>query len=435
MKFIALALLLCAAIFALPASAQTATVPPTPLEQRADDVLKFLQGTLKPEQVFAPTFLAAVSPAQLAAINQDLTRSYGKATVISRLDKKSDTNAVLLIDFDKGYRATVNIDIGGAAPHLVDGLLLTSTEKIDATLDGIVAELKRLPGQTALTVARLNDDGFAPVVSYNSDAPLAIGSAFKLYVLGELTRSVAAGERNWADIIALRESSFPSGFLQDWPAGSPLTLHTLAGLMISQSDNTATDQLIETLGREKIERILPTLGNAHAARNIPFLKTRELFALKGAPTQDNAKRYVNSSVAAKRELLAGTVANFKTEDLNAAFLLKPTYLNQLEWFASTDDLVRALNWLRLHSETAPTRQVRGILSINKALTADAAARWNYVGFKGGSETGVLNLSYLLQAENGQWFAVSASWNDENAAVDDKQFVFLIQQAIELARPK
>ena len=118
-----------------------------------------------------------------------------------------------------------------------------------ATLDEIVNELKTLPGETSLLIVSLGKDGTRPIVAYNADREMAIGSAFKLYILSELVREVGARERKWADIVSLdgKIASRPSGMLQSWPAGSPVTLHTLASLMISISDNTAADELLVTL--------------------------------------------------------------------------------------------------------------------------------------------------------------------------------------------
>ena len=72
-----------------------------------------------------------------------------------------------------------------------------------------------------------------------------------------LREEVEAGRRAWDEVVRLEEAwkSLPSGLLQGWPEGSPLTLHTLAALMISLSDNTATDALIALLGRERLEAL------------------------------------------------------------------------------------------------------------------------------------------------------------------------------------
>ena len=71
----------------------------------------------------------------------------------------------------------------------------------------------------------------------------------------------------------------------------------------------------------------------------------------------------------------------------ANFLKKPTYISQIEWFASPNDLVRVTNWLRLNSATNQTAKARGVMTINKALPETDGNNWNYVGYKGGSETG------------------------------------------------
>jgi hypothetical protein len=43
--------------------------------------------------------------------------------------------------------------------------------------------------------------------------------------------------------------------------------------------------------------------------------------------------------------------------------------------------------------------------------------WKSVAFKGGSEPGVLNLTWLLERDDGAFFAVSIGWNDTERPVD------------------
>src|SRR6185436_9794365 len=123
----------------------------------------------------------------------------------------------------------------------------------------------------------------AMLASLEPEQPLAIGSAFKLFILAELNRQIGAGQRHWSDVVTLDRRSIPSGSLQTWPPGSPMTLHTLAALMISVSDNTAADMLLHTLGRENVERMMTTLGISNAARNLPLLSTLEMTAIKTGP--------------------------------------------------------------------------------------------------------------------------------------------------------
>ena len=50
--------------------------------------------------------------------------------------------------------------------------------------------------------------------------------------------------------------------------------------MISISDNTAADHLIDHLGRETIEANIATVAPQSAARNVPFLSTADMARLK-----------------------------------------------------------------------------------------------------------------------------------------------------------
>jgi len=50
------------------------------------------------------------------------------------------------------------------------------------------------------------------------------------------------------------------------------------------------------------------------------------------------------------------------------------------------------------------------------VTFDART-WNYVGYKGGYETGVLNHTWLLQRGDGRWFAMILTLNDSRAELD------------------
>ena len=57
----------------------------------------------------------------------------------------------------------------------------------------------------------------------------------------------------------------------------------------------------------------------------------------------------------------------------------------------------------------------------------------YIGFKGGSEPGVLNLTWLVRNRAGAWHAVVGTWNNPDAALDEARFVGLMQRALQLVR--
>jgi len=348
----------------------------------------------------------------------------------TQLHAKDAFSGDFQFEFEKGFSSPVAIVLDRAPPYLVSGLLIGPLVPKAKSIDEVIAQLKRLPGTTSLFVATLEPDAMHPIAELNADQPLAIGSAFKLYVLAELIRQIAAQDRRWTDVTPLDNNarSLPSGFLRDWPAGSPLTLHTLAALMISQSDNTAADHLIHLLGRDQVEKVLGVTGQAQPQQNIPFLTTVEMFKLKGEPSGRLMADYLAASPAGRLKLLNGPVAEFSREAIE--FPSTPSHIADVEWFASTSDLGRVMQWIHTQTASDRTSAARQILAINPGLQL-SKERWKYVGYKGGSEPGVLNLTYLLETSDNRWLTVSATWNDPDKILDEPRFLGLVERTIQL----
>ncbi len=57
----------------------------------------------------------------------------------------------------------------------------------------------------------------------------------------------------------------------------------------------------------------------------------------------------------------------------------------------------------------------------------------YVGYKGGSEPGVLNLTWLIRSRAGVWHVVTGSWNNPAAPIEDARFIALMARAVQLVR--
>ena len=51
----------------------------------------------------------------------------------------------------------------------------------------------------------------------------------------------------------------------------------------------------------------------------------------------------------------------------------------------------------------------------------------YAGYKGGSEPGVLSMTWLLRNKKSEWFCLSASWNNEKDNLGQSEFTGLMQR--------
>ena len=421
--------LLLALIFLVAAPAFAQQPQPSPaLRSGAERVVALLKGEAQPAAIFTPAFLAAVPEAQISGVISQFTAQYGAVQRLEGVDAASAEAGLIHIRYQRGL-VHMQLAIEPAPPHRIHGLQLTGADLAGDSMEAVLAELSGLPGQVSFAVARL--DNGAPVLtsSLGPDRTLAIGSTCKLFILAELSRQVQAGQRRWSDVVPVDRSSIGGGTVGGLPRGAPVTLHTLAALMISVSDNSATDILLHQLGRENVERMMATMGVADPARNRPLLSTLELGLIKAASATGFAL-WQQADEATRRQLLANDYGARDASRISIAlFAGNPVRIDSVEWFASASDLARVMDWLRRHAdETA-----KAILAINPGLPPQTRGAVAWAGFKGGSEPGVANLTYLVQTRAGAWYAVSAGWNNPAAPVDENRLAGLTARTVLLLR--
>lgn len=399
---------------------------PTALERRAQDVLSVLNGEADGEEVFAPVFLNAVPMEQIDLIARQFNDQYGRALEVVELSPRTGNVSLVTIRLERAV-GQVNLSVEGAGENRINGLQLLEFTPTNDTIEAIAAELDALEGEVSAYFGPL--DGSAPTLSLNADAQMPLGSAMKLYVLGALGEEIAQGERAWDDVIALDTKSFPSGQMQNWPEGSPVTLHTLASLMISISDNTATDQLIRSLGRDRIAAFMQSTGHSEPAPNTPWMTTRELFLIKGG-AEDQLNTYAQGTADQREAILARLEDNPATlAEINANLASGPVAIESVEWFANASDLAGLFTRMRQTNDP----EVFRILGINPALSPSVTEGWSYVGFKGGSETGVLNMTWLLADKQGQERMLTLSWANREKPVETQTLLLIAQRIVSLAQ--
>lgn len=399
------------------------TAPVTWLDTRSHQLVEMLNGEVPLENYFTASFLTAVPPAQINAISATLLAQYGRAVQVLSIDRKSPNSATLTVDFERAI-GTVEITVEPAAPNKVAGLLATGFVVKGDDIAKISNAFKALPGRAGYLVQRL--DGTAST-ELSANVQYAVGSTFKLYVLAELASQIEAGQRKWSDVVPLDARAYSSSATQGWPRGSPVTLQTLATWMISVSDNAATDELIRVLGRDAVEQKLATIGHSAPDKALPLLTTVEAFALKSNSALRT--RFEQANEEQQRDILVNEAAALGYDRIDLSQLGSgPVAINSIEWFASPADIALLMNHLRhIDSKTA-----LDILAVNRGIAPASAAKWRYFGYKGGSEPGVISMSFLAQSKAGDWYAISGSWNNPAAEVDNAAFAALMGRLVDNA---
>tara|TARA_R110001606_G_scaffold202496_9_gene350598 strand:- start:471 stop:1793 length:1323 start_codon:yes stop_codon:yes gene_type:complete len=424
----ALCLLACSLAFnANPAEAQTRSTISQQLSVRANDVLRLLQGEEIEAEVFDENFRNAVPPVQFRALVQQVSAQQGQPLTILSIDSRNANSATLKIRYEKSV-GTVNIDLENNQPYRISGLQLTGFEAAGNSIADVLAAIDALPGRQGVLIQQLDATDLPPIAALDPDGRYAIASTFKLYILAELDRAIQAGERQWSDVVQLGPKSHPSGIIQSWPDRSPVTLHTLATLMISISDNSATDTLIRIIGQDKLAKIVAATGHRNPEDLRPFLMTRQASALKMPVHLDRREQFLNAGPAEREKLLADFDSALTLDSLDSRILThRPNFIDQLEWFATPADIVRLLDYLRLNA----SEEARTILAINPGIGQDAARKWRYFGYKGGSEPGVLSFNFLLQSKTGKSYAVSVHWNNLEISLQESDLLTLTTRLVNL----
>jgi hypothetical protein len=273
-------------------------------------------------------------------------------------------------------------------------------------LGRVAGELETL-GDVVAAVA--TTDG-RRVLDVRGDLPLAVGSGFKLCVLAVLAECVARRDVAWDNVIAMTEKarSLPSGILHRWPAGTPLTVQSVATLMISLSDNTAADLLADLVGRSALE--------ARSPRNRPFLTTREFFVLRSPGADDLLERWRGGDLSERRAVIQA-VADRPLPPAGGPSRL--THEPSVEWWFTAAELCDLLTEV----EHFPG------MSVDQGL-ADPLV-WPRIAFKGGWEPGAMSWTTAVQSTSGQRHALALVANSPATGVsNERRLTALYREALD-----
>jgi beta-lactamase class A len=376
---------------------------------------------------FSSDFLAVAPASKVVGVFGQLAKG-GPWTLEKVIPQDPASPALMaVIRSGSGPKFNVRLKVGGGADALIAGLLFQPAldAKLASSWDEVLAMLRDAAPQANMLAAEVNGSTCTPVSSLDPKKPLALGSAFKLYILDALATQIAAGKHGWDDPLPIQEAlkSLPSGDMRDEPAGKTFSVRHFAEQMISVSDNTATDHLLAFVGRTAVEADVKATGHAKPSLLTPFMSTRELFALKVMATPDQQSAYVAADVAHKRKLLE-TLAKSDPNDMmaHAADFKRPIHIDTLEYFASPEDLCKVMASLHAKASATATAPVGAILSINPGLP-DEKKQYSFLGYKGGSEPGVLNMTWLMQrARDQKWVFLTVGFNNTTDPLDEAKVI-------------
>jgi beta-lactamase class A len=364
---------------------------------------------------FDAAFRAQVSDAELNQGLESLGSSGSTASLLSLSHVTPTALEATVRIGSSGY--TVDLAVDGSG--LIDGLLFKpvalTTPRSWAQVD---SQLASVAPETSFLAAKVSPSGTCkPVHSVTPNVARPLGSMFKLFVLGALAQAISHGTVAWDQVLALSQQDKVggSGTLQYEPVGTRLTVEQAAVKMISVSDNTAADMLLALVGRSAVEAQVAKWSD-HASLDNPFLTVKEMFTLKYADFPVLADHYLSLGPAQRAAYLATTVdkvPNSAQRDVGA-----PRDINSIEWFASANDLCRALSGLA-HLQAEPgLSPLATVMSTNNGGISLSATTWPKIWFKGGSEPGVLTLGYLAGDAHGNTFVVIALTEDTVAPVQE-----------------
>lgn len=299
-----------------------------------------------------------------------------------------------------------------------------------ASLAEVEQRIRAFDSDVRALVLRESGAGENEVLSIGADEIAPLGSMFKLYVLAAVAGEVAAGGLSWDDTLSLSEGdrSLPTGTLQDEPVGTAVTVLEAATQMIAISDNTATDLLMRTVGRDRVEQAVKELRHGAPGVMRPMLTTREAFqlsygGLSGAadaaelrglgeawPTADEGERRSTLNRIGELPLtVTPTQASVAMSEM-----AEPPWTRDIEWYASPADIASAHRQLAAMSQEQP--ELVAILGTNSGLGPqfDSTERAG-VAFKGGGNVGVLAGSWRVLETDGTAVTVVLMFAGEDAA--------------------
>jgi beta-lactamase class A len=146
---------------------------------------------------------------------------------------------------------------------LAGGPVCAGATSLDGPLSDLQLQLSSIalhaPGRVGIEV---EDLATGATSGYNDDVSLPAASTIKIPVMIEVFKQMEAGDLDLGTVVHLesRDRDWGWGDMADATPGIGKTVKQLLWLMITESDNTATNMLIRKVGRQHINQTMFELG-------------------------------------------------------------------------------------------------------------------------------------------------------------------------------
>jgi beta-lactamase class A len=153
-------------------------------------------------------------------------------------------------------KITLRIALPIAALILTSNAVLAQTGSLDARIRAEIAPFK---GKVFLYAKDLET---GQTYSYSGDERVRTASTIKIAVMIEAFARVSEGKAKWTDALVLTKAArfSGSGILPELSDGLRLTLQDCVRLMMTLSDNTATNMVLDYLGTDAVNARMNSLG-------------------------------------------------------------------------------------------------------------------------------------------------------------------------------
>ncbi|MFT6070005.1 MAG: hypothetical protein ACJAT2_002482 [Bacteriovoracaceae bacterium] len=325
-----------------------------------------------------PYFLSKLSEKKLIGILDSFKKEEGPCVSIEKIDKSN-----YLYNTGKSQRA---MQLYLDEKSRIRGLWFGNTTNYSDQISEVILQLKNLPGEKSIVFIKNNKH---QLLGLNEKKRLSVAGSSDLLLIKLLKEKISKTKSKWSHKLNLKNKlkSIPGGQLYSWPEGSPVTLQTLATMLMGYSDETAFDHIHSFLSRSKIEK--------ETKVNRPFLSTTEYYKIK----LEGEEKYLKLSLKEKYKHLE----KMRTKKL------KPHKKNpkhsKIGWFFSTTELCQLMNELK----GLP------ITEVNKGFSQ--FDRYSYSSFKMGRAPGVLQYTQFFTSKiSKDSFCLSVTWNNPNGEV-------------------